>query len=72
MDEQVEITDHIIFGCALARFIWSACKDLYGWHDAPFFFENTHDAPSSVYDWQESFLEGVQRRDYSFLLFFLT
>jgi hypothetical protein len=56
---QRETTDHIIFGCVLARFIWCVCRDLHGWNAAP----------SSVVDWQENFLEGAQRKDANFFIF---
>jgi hypothetical protein len=48
---QDETTDHIIFGCALAQFVWCVCRDLQGWDRAP----------ANVSNRQENIIEGVQR-----------
>jgi hypothetical protein len=52
-----ETTDHIIFRCALAQFVWCACSDTQKWRRTP----------ASVADWQENFLEGAQRGSRCFL-----
>lgn len=54
-----ETTDHIIFRCALAQFVWCACSDTQKWRRTP----------ASVADWQENFLEGAQRGSRCFLFF---
>ncbi|OEL13019.1 hypothetical protein BAE44_0025962, partial [Dichanthelium oligosanthes] len=31
----IETTDHIIFGCAVANFVWCVCRDALGWQLVP-------------------------------------
>jgi hypothetical protein len=54
-----ETTDHIIFRCTMAQFIWCVCRDGFGWPCSPV----------SVCDWQEHFIEGKNREESDSLFF---
>ncbi|OEL28686.1 hypothetical protein BAE44_0010295, partial [Dichanthelium oligosanthes] len=31
----LEITDHIMFRCVMAQFVWCVCRDAFGWSQVP-------------------------------------
>jgi hypothetical protein len=47
-----ETTDHIIFGCMMARFLWCVCRDAFGWRATP----------TKVSKYIEEVLEGGNRK----------
>jgi hypothetical protein len=55
-----ETTDHIIFGCSVAIFLWSLGRDVFGWNAIP----------SGVSNFQDDFLDPAGPKPRRILMFF--